>query len=49
MGGGGFYVWGSSSLAMAFLTVTKGRERGGGGDAQEEGVIIAPACLGSSS
>ena len=49
MGGGGFYVWGSSSLAMAFLTVTKGRERGGGGGAQEEGVIIDPACLGSSS
>ena len=42
-------MWVLSSLAMAFLTVTKGREREGGGDAQEEGVIIDPACLGSSS
>ena len=49
MGGRGVHVWVSSSLAMTVLTVTKGRERGGGSDAQEEGVIIDPACLGSSS
>ena len=30
----------------SLLTVTKEREKGGGGDAQEEGVIIDPACLG---
>ena len=49
MGGRGVHVWVSSSLAMTFLTVTKGREKGGGGDAKEEGVIIDPACLGLSS
>ena len=36
MRGRGVHVWGSLSLAMAFLTVTKGRERGGSGDAYKK-------------